>query len=142
MDEKGGMDEEEFEQYLLNSICPLYPDARDVDGYRVLIKVDSGPGRLNEELLAKLRANGFILYPGVSNTTSVTQEIDRNYGPFKTAFRDVLNLYVQERIDQDLPTTIQPWLVGMVIFGGTDPDSKVTIEKSAFELGFSCKACV
>ena len=41
---KGGMDDAEFEKYLCNSIFPLYPDARDRKGFRVLLKVDSGPG--------------------------------------------------------------------------------------------------
>ena len=41
---KGGMDNEEFEKYLVNSIFPLYPDARDRKGFCVLLKVDSGPG--------------------------------------------------------------------------------------------------
>ena len=52
--EKGGMDEDEFEKYLLNSIVPLYPDAKNMPGNRVLLKVDSGPGRMNIRLLTKL----------------------------------------------------------------------------------------
>jgi hypothetical protein len=48
------MDEDEFEKYLLNSIVPLYPDAKNMPGYRVLLKVDSGPGRMNIRLLTKL----------------------------------------------------------------------------------------
>ena len=43
---KGGMDEREFRSYFLNSIVPLFPDAEDVTGKRVIIKVDSGPGRM------------------------------------------------------------------------------------------------
>ena len=74
----------QFEQYVMTNIVPLYPCARDVKGKRVLIKADSGPGRNNANLLANLRHLGFILYPGVPNTTAVSQETDRNYGPFKT----------------------------------------------------------
>ena len=58
---KAGMDNEEFEKYFFNAIVPLYPDAADVDGKRVAVIVDSGPGRLNEEMLAKLRICGFYL---------------------------------------------------------------------------------
>ena len=47
-------------------------------GKWVIIKVDSGPGRLNKTLLARLRNVGFILYPGMPNTTAVIQETDRN----------------------------------------------------------------
>ena len=32
LNEKGGMDKEEFAKYIRNSILPLYPDAMDVPG--------------------------------------------------------------------------------------------------------------
>ena len=82
MNAKGGMDDDEFEKYIVNSIVPLYPNARDRKGIRVVLKADSGPGRTNPKLLASLRHMGFILYPGVPNTTAVSQETDHNYGPF------------------------------------------------------------
>ena len=81
---KGGMNQEEFAKYLFNSIVPLFPHAKDKPGHRVLLKVDSGPGRMNLNLLAKLRLLGFVLYPCVPSTTHVTQETDQNYGPFNT----------------------------------------------------------
>lgn len=34
--------------------CPLYPNIADVDQRRVILKVDSGPGRMNVEMLARL----------------------------------------------------------------------------------------
>ena len=86
MNEKGGMDDVEFPQYFLNSIVPLFHDTNGVNGKRVMVKVDSGPGRLQENFLAEARTHGFIVYPGVPNTTAVTQETDQNYGPFKTQF--------------------------------------------------------
>ena len=61
MNEKGGMDEIEFKKYIKNSILHLYPDACDVPGKQVIIKVDSGPGQLNTELLAELRLMGAIM---------------------------------------------------------------------------------
>ena len=67
--EKGGMDDVEFEKYLMNAIVPLYPHAKDKKGHRVIIKVDNGPGRLSLKLLSNLRLLGFILYPCVPNTT-------------------------------------------------------------------------
>ena len=45
------MTEEEFCQYVLNSLVILYPDACDEPGKRVMIKVDSGPGSLGQRLL-------------------------------------------------------------------------------------------
>ena len=59
LNEKGGMDKEEFEKYLFINIIPLYPDACDVPSKRVMIKIDSGPGRINIELMARLRNMGF-----------------------------------------------------------------------------------
>ncbi len=42
--EKGGMNNEEFERYIDNSIVPLFPDLEDTPGKCILLKVDSGHG--------------------------------------------------------------------------------------------------
>jgi hypothetical protein len=73
--EKGGMDNKEFAKYMRGSIAPLFPDAVDEPGCRVLLKVDSGPGRMNLKLLATLKLIGIILYPCVP--TSAIREVDR-----------------------------------------------------------------
>jgi len=54
MNERAGMNAVELEKYIRNSILPLFPDAADEDLQRVLLKVDSGPGRMNLEMLASL----------------------------------------------------------------------------------------
>ena len=64
----------------------------------MLFKLDSGPGWLGMKLLARLCILGFVLYPGVPNTTAVYQDTNRNYGPFKTAFRIILDIFSQERM--------------------------------------------
>ena len=87
MNGKGGMDDEEFEKYVIKNLVRLWLNARDVPGRRVMLKADSDPGRTKKALLARLRLLGFILYLGVPNTTGISQETDRNYGPFKTQFR-------------------------------------------------------
>ncbi len=43
LNEKGGMDEEDFMKYIFINIYLLYSDAKDVPGKRVCIKLDSGP---------------------------------------------------------------------------------------------------
>ncbi len=63
----------EFQQYFLNNIVTLFSDSNDVNGKRVMVKVDSRPGRLQEDFLAKARTLGFIVYPGVPNNTAVTR---------------------------------------------------------------------
>ena len=55
----------------------LFPDAAPVKGRWVVIKCDSGPGRLNPTLLAYLRFHGFILYPGVPNGIAIDHTFTR-----------------------------------------------------------------
>ena len=131
---------EEFAKYIWNSIMPLYPNAAPEKGKWVILKCDSGPGRLNLDLLADLRTSGFILFPGVPNTTAVMQETDQNYGPFKTKYCKNLDAVVDARIRLGKPTTIPTWQVGLIVFGGVDQEMDVTIE-SAFEQGFSRVNC-
>ena len=84
MNSKGGMDEVEFRKYPRGSILPLFQDAKDEKGNRVMIKIDSGPGSCFAILVAELRNIGLYMYPGVPNKMEVTQETGRNYGTFKT----------------------------------------------------------
>ena len=77
--EKGGMDSEVFEKYIMNSIVPLYPHARNQRDKRVMLKVDSGPGRMN----LQAQTLGFLIVPLRSKynardarDTSVTQFLE------------------------------------------------------------------
>jgi hypothetical protein len=137
---KGGMDDDEFKHYVLNSILPLYPNTRDKPGHRLLLKCDSGPGRLQIELLAQLRYLGVYLYPCVPNTTAVTQETDRTYGKFKSQYRANLELLVDELVKQDKTVSVPQHKHGLLVFGGVDVDTGLEIP-SAFELGFSRQRC-
>jgi hypothetical protein len=142
VNEKGGMDSKEFEKYIKNSIVPLFPYAQDEPGKRVILKVDSGPSRCNIGLILFLQNLGFILYPGVPNTTAVMQETDRNYGPFKTQFRTNLHKLSDYRLDFEDKVLLQPMILGLLVFGGTDPVTKEEIPVSAFERGFSNEMCL
>jgi hypothetical protein len=86
MNERVGMNAVDLDKYMKNAILPLYPDIEDVPGKRVLLKVDSGPGRLNIEMLADLHVHGLYMVPGVPNTTHQTQETAQNYGIYKSSF--------------------------------------------------------
>ena len=127
---KAGMDMKEFAKYLFSTIVPLYPDASDRPGKRVAIIVDSGPGRVNAEMLARLRIRGFYLIPGVPNTTHVTQATDKNYGVFKSVYRDNLSKLTELRCSKK--KTIQPTDIPLLIFGAQD---EVNL-RSAFEEAF------
>ena len=98
MNLKGRMDEREFSSYFLNSIVPLFLNAQDVPGKRVIMKVDSGPGRIELGFLAEARTFGFIIYPGVPNTIAVTQETDQSYGSFKTQFQKNLKIFLDSKL--------------------------------------------
>jgi hypothetical protein len=135
LNNKGGMDDAEFFEYLKKSIMKLWPDAAPVKGKWVVIKVDSGPGRLNPDTLAFLRFHGFILYPGVPNTTAVTQETDQSYGPFQTAIRINLQVIIDKRLRINATRSLSPWIIGLVVFGGEDPQTGLIVA-SAFQKGF------
>ena len=141
MNENGGMDAMEFEKYIFGSIFILYPHERSIKGKWMIIKVDSGPGRLNQTLLYPLRNLVFIIYPSVPNTTAMTQETNRNYGPFKTQVRVNLNIVVRERIAKKVSVSMQPWLAGLVVFGSIGPETGYVVKKSSFEFGFSRASC-
>ena len=131
---KAGMDSIEFSKYIFSTIFPLYPDAEDIAGKRVAIIVDSGPGRVNSSMLAKLRIRGFYLIPGVPNTTHVTQATDRNYSMFKSVYRNNLGKltdYITSGNNEK--KTIQPTDIPLLIFGGGPQEIDL---QDAFELSF------
>jgi len=138
---KGGMDNEEFKQYIVNSILPLYPNTRDKPGHLLLLKCDSGSGRLQVKLLAQLHFLGVYLYPCVPNTTAVMQETDQTYGMFKSQYRVNLKLLVDELVRQDKTVSMQQHKHGLLVFGGVDLDTGLVLP-SAFELGFSRQRCL
>jgi len=137
MNEKAGMNSVELEKYMRCSILPLYPDIADVKGKRVIMKVDSGPGRMNLEMLADLRLQGLYLVPGVPNTTGKTQETDQNYGPFKGSFRANIRTLSQARFDNGLPIRVTD--IPLLVFGGKCLSTNVMLD-DAFSQAFSVEA--
>ncbi len=140
MNAKGGMDDEEFEKYVKNALVPLFPDFGDVSRKKSIIKVDSGPDYLNVELLASHCVLGFYLHPGVPNTTAVTQEMDQNYGPFKSTFWENLEFLTSTRLNCNMSPIIKPFLIGLLGFGRIDPISKETLPKKCILRGIQWRA--
>lgn len=140
LNEKAGMNGVELDKYFKGSILPLYPDIEDVTLKRVIAKVDSGPGRMNLEMLAHLRLRGLYVVPGLPNSTGKTQETDQNYGPFKGVYRNNLHNLASARFEKkggviniiDLP---------FLIFGGEDPVTGLIME-DAFNRSFSRVNCL
>lgn len=128
------MDKVELNKYMKKAILPLYPDIADVPGKRVIMKVDSGPGRLNLEMLADLRVQGLYLVPGVPNTTHKTQETDQNYGVYKSSFRQNLRSLSQRHFEAGL--TLKVADLALLVFGGTCPSTGTDL-RDAFSDAFS-----
>ncbi len=136
---KGGRDKKESKEYVMNSIVPLYPNAKDKQGKWVVLKVDSGLGYGNMNLLARLMLLGFVMYLGVPNTTHLMQDkMERNYGPFKQRFVTNLDIIVFERICAERSLSLQLKLVGLPEFVGEDHEIGCIILDGAFQAGFSC----
>jgi hypothetical protein len=136
MNPKGGMDKKSFYKYVTEFVCRLYPDAEDIPGKRVLIKIDSGPGRLHPELQQLLRARGFYMFPGVPNGTEVGQEMDQLYSYAKSLCYRNREKLVRARSDESTPLTLAD--VGWLVFGGEVPlpdGSSVNLEP-AFDMAF------
>ena len=135
MNEKGGMDDDEFYKFITTSICPLFPDVADENGRRVVIKIDSGPGRTNNDLLVRLRTLGFLLFPCIPNTTAVTQETDQAYGFFKLKYRANLRKLTNDRLARKL-VGVPMTLIGILVFGGVDPETGCVYD-DAFNMAFN-----
>ena len=75
VNEKGGMNKDDFREYIMNNFVPLVAnDVADIPGKRVVLFVDGGPGRTNEEMLMELKLLGIYLFPsGPPNTTHILQ---------------------------------------------------------------------
>ncbi len=88
---------------------------------------------MNVELLAELRASGFMLFPGVPNTTAVSQETDQNYGSFKGAYARNLDRVIEKRVESNKTTSLLAWMVGLIVFGGVDPETNFEHSRKDFQ---------
>jgi hypothetical protein len=132
MNERGGMNKDEFEEYVKNSIVTLYPDAADIPGKRVLLKADSGPGRKNTDLMAYLRCRGFYLIPGLPNSTHVTQEMELLIGALKSVFYQNLEKRTRGCLMQKHAVPSGAEITGLLLFGGSllcnDPNENIDLQ--------------
>ncbi len=72
----------------------------------------------------------------------VTQETDQNHCQFKNEFQENLEFLTLARLSRNLTPSIQPYLIGLLVFGGIDPGSHETLLKNAFQEGFSKEHCL
>jgi len=112
---RGSMDDALLNQYIESVIIPLYPNMNKTAVFDettgklnqgpVLLKLDAGPGRIvsSEVVLAKreeLFERGLIIVMGLPNATSVQQEMDALYGPFKSATYSRGKKVIQQKLKQ------------------------------------------
>ena len=69
-------------------------------------------------MFARLRIRGFYLIPGIPITAHVTQATDKNYGVFKSVYRENLRKLTVHRSKDN--KAIKPTDIPLLIFGG-DP---------------------
>lgn len=130
-------------------ICPLFPDAADVPGVRVMAKADNGPGRMNPDLQRHLRATGWSMFAQTPNGTEETQECDQLYAFLKTvAYRNRDKLYrARQEANPDDTSPLSMTDVGYIVFGGIvalQDGSTVELEdafSAAFDRSHVLRAC-
>ena len=69
----------------------------------------------------KCRFRGLYIYPGLPNATSVQQETDHNYGPFKGVVRDNLKKMSSAFYAAGLSIPLNTTTFGLIVYGGTIP---------------------
>ncbi len=75
------------------------------------------------------------------NTIAIFQETDQNYGPFKNQYAKNFDALVEAHVNQGKTTSLPPWMVCLIVYGGTDPETNFVVENLAFQTAFSREAC-
>ena len=130
------MSAEILKGYFLH-ISQLYPDMEDIDKKRVIWKLDNGVGRDNVGLNHLARELGYVIYPGLPNSSEGTQESDQKNSTFKSKM---------EKNRQDIVSQnqfVNLFDLPFILFGG---DYKCqngnTIElANAFQTSFTVDHC-
>jgi hypothetical protein len=84
----------------------------------------------------KYRFCGLYIYPGLPNATSVQQETDLNYGPFKSVVRNNLRDILSALYAADLSIPLNTSTFGLIVYGGTIPvgTSSITCQNALSEM--------
>ena len=112
---RGSMDDSLLNSYIEQVIVPLYqnihkttifdPISGKLNQGPVILKLDAGPGRIVSSAAIQAKREefferGLIILMGLPNATSVQQEMDALYGPFKSATYARGEKVVQEKLRQ------------------------------------------
>ena len=96
------------------------------------MKVNSGPGRSNIEMLTRLRLLGCYLIPSVPNTTQEAQETKQRYSIFKSNYWINIGKLATYRFA--LSETLKVLNPALLVFGGTVSENFILVD--AFQLAF------
>ena len=141
---KGGMDNDQFENYMINVLQKYFPNSADVPGKRVCVLTDGGPGRVQKGMLQQLRLLGIFLFPsGPPNTSHILQILDMLFGLLKTKFNENLETLTHERLTYheencDEKKSIGKKDLGLLLFGGSvSPRDDAPQLQNCIEIAFS-----
>ncbi len=119
-----------------NPLCIQMQLPRMGIGFALNVICDDGPGHLNADLFAYMYNHSFLLYPGVPNTTVVTQEMDQSYGLFQLKLCANLQVLIDKCLHAKKLKSLSLWIVGLIVFGGEDPKTGCVVNL-AFQAGFA-----
>jgi len=101
----------------------------------LIIKVDSGLGQTNIDMLTYMHGLGVYCYSGIPNTTHVSQETDQNYDLFKSNFR--LNLEILSQARFDIQKTLLISEQSLLVLGGKNEGCTDAVVQDYFSRAFS-----
>jgi hypothetical protein len=94
--ETAGVDAPLFRAWIEEAVLSAFPDLSLEVGHRVLVCVDGGPGRMDQDTLKWAAEIGIDFFAKCPNTSSVSQEMDRLYAQLKRFMSDNANTIAAE----------------------------------------------
>ncbi len=134
---KVGMDIEEFNKYVFINIICLSPDAADILGMRVLLKINSGPVcNKNVIMCAWLRNLGIYLCSGVPTPPVSPKKLTRDMESSKWNMENLADLIADCLAARNKSLFFHASLRSL-FFGGKDPESGIDCYLDAFGAAFN-----
>ena len=106
-------------------------------------EVDSSPGSNGWDLMLKARFRGVYINPGLPNATSVQQETDVSYEPFKNVVSDNLKRIGLAYFAKLKTMKLGQSTFGLIVYGGICPLSGIVCRNAvdkAFDVALNLKS--
>ena len=95
--------------------------------------MDSGPGRNCMDFFVEARFCGLYVFPGLPNATSVQQETDRNYSPFKGMIHRNIHAIASRCFTNKVPISLSTSTIGLIVYGAVCPQMGVVCKDAVAE---------